>query len=100
MKINSDKVEITHEKSGQFQNVQCAKLDVYSESVTAFAPITKNIKDTLTMDRCWFKGITDPKEVRAKVLHDADGDPSKNGVHIQLPKINERPLELAGPLEK
>jgi len=100
LKINSAKVEITHEKSGQFQKVQCAKLDIYSSEVTASCPVAKGAKDTLTMDRCWFKGITDPKEVRAKILHDGSPDSETNGARIQLPKINERPLELAGPVER
>ena len=100
LKINSSKVEITHEKSGQFQKVQCAKLDIYSSEVVASCPVAKGAKDTLTMDRCWFKGITDPKEVRARILKDGTSDPENNGVRIQLPKINERPLELAGPIER
>jgi hypothetical protein len=100
LKINSDRVELTHEKAGQFQRVQCAKLDIYSESVLASAPAVKGVKDTLTMDRCWFKGVTDPKVVREKILKDGSAEPEKNGVRIQLPKINDRPLELAGPVER
>jgi hypothetical protein len=100
LKINSAKVEITHEKSGQFQRVQCAKLDVYSSEVRASCPPAKGAKDTLTMDRCWFKGITDPKELRGKVLHDGTEDPENNGVRIQLPTVTDRPLELAGPPDR
>jgi hypothetical protein len=100
MKINSRKVEITHRKAGQFQRVQCAKCDVYSQEWLAHAPLEKGVKDTFTVDRCWFNGVTDLKEIFEKVVQDGADDPEKNGVRVQIPKVNARPLELAGPVER
>ncbi|MCK6481098.1 MAG: hypothetical protein HUU06_07065 [Planctomycetaceae bacterium] len=99
-KINSDRLELSHAEPGMFQKVQCAKLDVYSGKVSASAPAKKGVKDTFTMDRCWFKGVTDPKKVFEEVILDGADEPEKNGVRVQLPKINERPLELAGEIDR
>ena len=100
MKINSTRVEITHREPGRFQRVQCAKCDVYSKEWIASAPADKVLKDTLTVDRCWFNGITDLKTIFEEVIKDGADDPEKNGVRVQIPKVNARPLELAGPVEK
>lgn len=95
-KVNSGKLVFSHRKAGQYQRVQCAKLDVYSDEVSASAPADPNLKDTFTMDRCWFKGLADPREVFAKVIKDGEDDPTANGVRVNLPKVNTRPLELSG----
>jgi len=100
MKINSSKLEFSHTRAGQYQRVQCAKCDIYSSEVSAFAPAEKDVRDTFTMDRCWFKGLTDPRVVQEKVIKDGSDDPTKNGVRVQLPKVNDRPLELAGEWER
>jgi hypothetical protein len=100
MKVNSDTLEFSHREAGKFAKVQCAKLDVYADRVIAKAPLVKGVKDTLTMDRCWFKGVEDPKKVFAGVITDGEDDPENNGVRVQLPKINARPLELAGPVDR
>jgi hypothetical protein len=97
-KVNSGKLEFSHRKAGQYQRVQCAKLDVYSFEVDVSAPKETGQTDTFVMDRCWFKGLADPKEVLAKVIKDGEDDPEKNGVRVHLPKVNDRPLELAGPV--
>ena len=100
MKINSRRVEITHREAGRFQRVQCAKCDVYSTEWIASAPADKVLKDTFTVDRCWFNGITDVKRIFDEVIKDGADDPEKNGVRVQIPKVNARPLELAGPVER
>jgi hypothetical protein len=100
IKINSTKVEFSHEKAGQYQRVQCAKCDVYSKEWHATAPVEEGQKDTFVVDRCWFGGILDPKEVMEKVVRDADDEPANNGVHVVLPKVGKRPLELAGEWER
>ncbi len=100
LKVNSTAVEVTHARAGQFQRVQFANCDIYSSSVTISAPPEKGVKDTLTMDRCWFKGVTDPKKIMADIVKDAEDDPAKNGVKVILVKPEERAKELAGPVER
>jgi len=100
MKVNATRLEFSHRKAGQFQKVQCAKLDVYSTIVSAAAPVDRVLKDTFTMDRCWFKGYDDPKVIQEKVIQDGFDDPAGNGARVSLPKINTRPLELAGSVDR
>jgi hypothetical protein len=100
LKINSTRVEITHREAGKFQRVQAAKCDVYSKEWIASAPADKVLKDTLTLDRCWFNGITEVKRIFDEVIKDGADDPEKNGVRVQIPKVNARPHELAGPAGK
>jgi len=100
LKINSTRVEITHREAGKFQRVQAAKCDVYSKEWIASAPADKVLKDTLTLDRCWFNGITEVKRIFDEVIKDGADEPEKNGVRVQIPKVNARPHELAGPAGK
>jgi hypothetical protein len=99
-KVNSTKLAFGHQTAGQFQRAQCAKLDVYSDEVTVDAPPSDKLKDTFVMDRCWFKGATDPKQILASLIKDGADDPSKNGTRVVLPKVEDRPHELAGPVDR
>jgi hypothetical protein len=99
-KVNSGKLEFAHRKAGSYQRVQCAKLDIYSTEVSAFAPADPVQKDTFSMDRCWFKGYEDPKAILEKVIKDGADDPKANGARVSLPKVNTRPLELAGDKDR
>jgi hypothetical protein len=99
-KVNASVLEFAHEKPGMFQRLQCAKLDISSATVLARAPVHPTMKDTLTMDRCWFKGLVDPREILEKVVKDGADEPEKNGSRVVLPKVNARPLELAGPADR
>jgi hypothetical protein len=99
-KVNSGKLEFSHVKAGQYQRVQCANCDVYSSEVSVSAPPDPKVKDMFTMDRIWFKGIADPKEVQEKVIRDGADAPDKNGARVALMKVEERPHELAGPVDR
>jgi hypothetical protein len=100
IKVNADRLEFSHVEAGRFQRAQCAKCDIYSSVVSTMAPPAQGMKDTFTMDRCWWKGLVNPKEVLEKVVKDGADDPEKNGTRVVLPKVNERPLELAGPVDR
>lgn len=100
MKVNSPRLEITHVDPGMMARAQVTNLDVYSGEVVASAPRKEGQKDTLVMDRCWFKGLKDPKEILSKVVKDGEDDPEKNGVRVSFPKVDERAHELAGPLDR
>ncbi len=98
-KVNSATLEFKQPEAGRFARMTMAKCDIYSSRVQTSAPPAERFKDTCTMDRCWFKGVTDPKALFGKVLFDGADDP-KNGTRIVLPKVNDRPLELAGPVDR
>jgi hypothetical protein len=100
IKVKSSRLEFHHEKAGSYQRVQCAKCDIYSGAVRASAPPDKVLRDTFVMDRCWWGGIPDPRQVLEKVVTDGADEPETNGVRVVLPKVNERPLELAGPHDR
>lgn len=98
-KVNSGRLEFTHSRGGKFAKATVVKCDVYSDKVAASAPAVPGSKDTLLLERCWFKGVVDPKAVAAKVVADGSADPA-NGARLVLGKINDRPLELAGPVDR
>ncbi len=99
-KVNSTKLVFGHRTAGRFQKAQCTNLDVYSPEVVVEAPPVDAMKDTFVMDRCWFQGITDPRSILANVIKDGADDPSKNGARVNLPKVDARPHELAGPVDR
>lgn len=95
-KVTSKKLEFTQTEKLDFSKTKVMKCDIYSDKVTAVSPgSNKKTKDRIFMDRCWFKGIRDPKKVRSDILEDGEGD-KKNVVRIELGKVGKRPLELAG----
>jgi hypothetical protein len=100
LKVNSTTFSLSHRKAGMFQRVQFANCDIYSSAFTVSAPPEKGVKDSITVDRCWFKGVTDAKKLFADVIKDSEDDPAKNGVKVILVKAEERPHELAGPVER
>jgi len=99
-KVNAPKLVFGHRTAGQFQKVQCAKLDVYSTEIVVDAPPSESLKDTFPMDRCWFKGETNPKTILDTLVKDGADDPAKNGTRVALPKVDARPHELAGSVDR
>ncbi len=96
-KVTAKRFEFRNSEPGMMGKVQCAKCDVYTTEFLAYAPPKPGLRDVLTMDRCWFRGIEDPKEVLLKVIRDGDDVPQGNGARVSLPKVNAKPLELGGP---
>ncbi len=101
-KVTSTALEFRQPAPGRFGKGQFFKCDVYSEKVTFSAPPAEDPKkrDFALVDRFWFHGIKEPKEILEKVVVDGEDDPAKNGVRVKILKVNERALELAGPLER
>ncbi|HEU4394155.1 MAG TPA: hypothetical protein VFS92_01215, partial [Planctomycetota bacterium] len=100
-KVNSDTLEFSHREAGRMQKVTVVKCDVYSRTVSAKSPAADGVRDSLKLERCWFKGVIDPKSLAASIVKDGSADPSaKNGARIEFGKINDRPLELAGPVDR
>lgn len=96
-KVDSKLLEFHQTGTGDFRLTPVTKCDFYCEKVTAGSKASevKNM-DRIRMDRCWFRGILRPDEVRRQVLVDGDGD-AENAAKILLGKIGKRPLELGGP---
>jgi hypothetical protein len=98
-KIQSERLEVTHEEAGNFSRAQFAKCDVYSPVALFFAPLTKGKKDTAKVQRFFWNGEADWKAVMAGVVHDSADDPEKNGVVVKLSKVKTRAHAMGGPAE-
>jgi hypothetical protein len=97
-KVEARELRIEHTKAGGFARTQVMKCDLYAKRLTFRAPADPANGDALVLDKCWFEGKTDPKEI-AERIHDAAGDPS-NGVRVTVQNPQERPLEIAGKLNR
>lgn len=97
-KVNSEVLLFRQTKSGRFSKTKLQKCDIYSNSVRFEAPVGKS-KEKVSLDKCFFKGFTRKKEILAAVIHDARNN-EKSGVMAVFRKVNKRPLELAGALER
>jgi len=98
-KVNSETLEFSHSEAGRLPKATVVKCDVYSKKVAAKAPADPSVRDVLTLERCWFQGVIDPKVLAEKIVRDGTGD-AENGARIAFGKINDRPLELAGSVDR
>jgi len=98
-KIQSSRLEVTHNEAGKFVKAQFAKCDIYSPVVLFRAPIKKGKKDTAKVQRFYFGGEGDPKVVLSEIIEDKTDDPEKNGVRVKLDKVKTRAHAMAGPAE-
>jgi len=98
-KVNSGTLEFSHGRAGKLPKATVVKCDIYSQRVVAKAPADAAVKDVLVLERCWFRGETDPKVLTSKIVTDGAGD-AANGARIAFGKINDRPLELAGAVDR
>lgn len=98
-KVNSETLEFSHSGAGRLPRATVVKCDVYSKKVVAKAPADPAVRDVLTLERCWFRNEIDPKVLAGKVVRDGTGD-AGNGARIAFGKINDRPLELAGSVDR
>ncbi len=99
-KVETDLLDIRNSEAGRMARAQFTKCDVGSAQVNVFAPVAAGMKDHLTMDRCWFRGLTDPKEILRKVIRDGDDIPEANGSRVVVVKPAAEPVEFAGKAPK
>ena len=97
-KVNSGVLEFKQSAPGRMSKTKLQKCDIYSTQVVLYAPASKGKKERVTIDKCWFKGLLKKQEILAKVIKDADD--GEGGAYAKFQKINKRPLELAGPLDR
>lgn len=96
-KVNSDLLLLQATVSGCFRGTKVQKCDIYSARVSFRAP--PDAKETVILDKCWFKGLTKKADILEQVIQDG-GDDAQNGVTAKFRKINDRPLELAGSVDR
>ena len=99
-KVETNLLDIRNAEAGRMAKAQFTKCDVGSAQVNVYAPVAAGMKDHLTMDRCWFRGITDSKEVLRKVIRDGDDIPEANGARVVIVKPSADPVEFAGKAPK
>jgi hypothetical protein len=97
-KVEGKELRIEHSRAGGFAKTQVMKCDLYPKTLSFRAPADAEKSDALVLDKCWFEGITDPKAI-AERIRDAADDPG-NGVKVTVQNPQERPLELAGTLNR
>jgi len=96
VKIDSKRLEISHEVAGELRRTKVLKCDVYAEKVKLHSPKSEDgTRDRVVFERCWFRYRTDPREIHEQVLEDTADDP-RNAASVVLGKVNARPLELGG----
>ncbi len=98
-KVESAGVEFRQDRPGCFGQTKIQKCDMYTTKVLAWSPRNEKDMETIPVDKCWFKGETDRKKLLSTVFNDADDDPT-SGVRFNLLKVMDRPLELAGSLNR
>jgi hypothetical protein len=91
-KVMSQELAFEQSEPGRMSKTKLQKSDIYSTRVSFRIPPGK--KEGVRIDKCWFKGLTKKQDILDKVIR-TNGD-----VNVKFGKVNKRPLELAGPLER
>jgi hypothetical protein len=100
VKIDSKRLELKQTKPAEFRRTKVLKCDIYSAKVAIHAPRGDGrIVGKVRFERCWFRYRKDPKTIHTEVLTDGRDDP-RNAARIILGKVNTRPLELGGAVER
>jgi hypothetical protein len=99
-KVNAGRLAISHSDPGGLTRTKLTKCDIYSQTVEVRSPLKSGrLGDKVLADRCWWKGVTDVRTLRAEVIRDAEDDP-ENGAMLVLGKVSARPNELAGAVDR
>jgi hypothetical protein len=80
--------------AGKFRRTKVTKCDFHDGKVTFHAPAGSRA-DKVIVEKCWFAGMTDDDDIRAKMVQDGTGN-EECGVKVVLRKTNERPLGIGG----
>lgn len=97
-KVEGKELRIEHGRAGGFARTQFMKCDLYAKALSFRAPVEAGKSDSLVLDKCWFEGVTDLAKI-AERIRDGSDDPA-NGVKVSVQNPLERPLELAGTLNR
>jgi hypothetical protein len=97
-KVEGKELRLEQTKAGGFARTQVMKCDLYPKVLAFRAPADPKRDDAVVLDKCWFEGIVDPKGIAERIRDSAD-DPKSN-VHASALNPQERPLEMAGALNR
>jgi len=92
-------LEFVQTETGRFAKTTILKCDFQCDSLVASAPFVEGRTEKLVVDRCWFDGGTAPTAVRDRYVKDRSRDP-KCGVMVEIKKLEDAPLGLAGGAKK
>ncbi|MHC4550157.1 MAG: hypothetical protein ACYTEZ_15405 [Planctomycetota bacterium] len=93
-RVDVDRLVIRHSVNGGFQRTKIQKSDFSGRTLVLQSPAGK-AKEKVVIDKCWFRGVTDPRNIQQSFIRDGHDDPDC-GVQAVLRKVNRRPLGLAG----
>lgn len=92
-------LEFVQTEAGHFAKTAIVKCDFQCDSLVASAPLVEGKTEKLVVDGCWFDGGTAASAVRDRYVKDRSRDP-KCGVMVEIKKLEEAPLGLAGGAKK
>jgi hypothetical protein len=93
-RVDTDRLVIRHSVNGGFRKTRIQKCDFTLKELVLSSPAGK-AKEKVPVDKCWFRGVTDPRSIHQSFIRDGNDDESC-GVKALLRKINKTPLGLAG----
>ena len=93
-RVDTERLVIRHTANGGFQRTKIQKCDFSLKELVLSSPAGK-AKEKVSIDKCWFRGVTDPRSIHQSFIRDGNDD-ENCGVKALLRKINKRPLGLAG----
>jgi hypothetical protein len=97
-KVEAREIRFEQTKAGGFARTQVMKCDLYAKTIAFHSPADPKRDDVVVLDKCWFEGVTDAKAI-AERIRDAADDPANN-VRAKVLNPQERPLELAGSVNR
>ena len=93
--VKSTSVVFEQTAAGKFKKTKLGKCDFHATKLVFKAPRVGKKKDKIPVDKCWFRGITNKKEILASFISDGSSD-EKSGAYVIFRKINKRELKLGG----
>jgi len=92
-------LSFTQTVAGRFKGTTITKCDVQCDKIVLAAPADPKKPEKVVCDKCWFGGETKEAAVRERFFTDHDDDPAC-GVTVDIQKISDKPMGLAGVVTK
>jgi hypothetical protein len=93
--VRCDLLALRAERYTGFQKSKVRNCDFYGARVQIFAPAEGDKRLRLTMQHCWFRGLTDPEAILEQLVSDGTRNP-ECGVLASFTRISAQPLGLGG----
>jgi hypothetical protein len=92
-------LEFVQTVAGRFGKTTMSKCDVQCQKIALTAPVDPKNPDSMTCDKCWFGGETKEKAIREKFFVDHEKN-AESGVTAKTTAVQEKPLQLAGTVQR